>query len=81
MVKITEKDRFISILNREEVDRISIACPLQTGTVEMMEATNVFWPEAHYSPEMMAELSYAAHKLAGIESVRVAFCLTVELSN
>ena len=45
MVKITEKDRFISILNREEVDRISIACPLQTGTVEMMEATNVFWRE------------------------------------
>lgn len=78
MKKITEKDRFISILNREEVDRVSIACPLQTGTIEMMEATNVFWPEAHYSPEMMAELSYAAHKLAGIESVRVPFCLTVE---
>ena len=49
MVKITEKDRFISILNREEVDRISIACPLQTGTVEMMEATNVFFFFFHYN--------------------------------
>ncbi len=78
MIKMTEKDRFIAILNREEVDRISVACPLQTGTLEMMEKINVFWPEAHYNSEMMAELSYAAHKLAGIESVRVPFCLTVE---
>lgn len=75
---MTEKDRFISILNREEVDRVSVACPLQTGTFEMMEKINVFWPAAHYNSEMMAELSYAAHRLAGIESVRVPFCLTVE---
>ena len=78
MAKMTEKDRFISILNREEVDRVSVACPLQTGTFEMMEKINVFWPAAHYNSEMMAELSYAAHRLAGIESVRVPFCLTVE---
>lgn len=78
MTEMTEKDRFISILNGEEVDRVSAACPLQTGTLDMMEKINVFWPEAHYNSEMMAELSYAAHKLAGIESVRVPFCLTVE---
>lgn len=78
MKKMTEKDRFISILNCEEVDRVSVACPLQTGTLEMMERINIFWPEAHYNSEKMAELSYAAYRLAGIESVRVPFCLTVE---
>jgi len=81
MTKMTEKDRFIAILNREEVDRISVACPLQTGTLEMMERANVFWPEAHYNAEIMAELSYAAYRLADIESVRVPFCLTVEAEN
>ncbi len=57
----------------EAVDRVPAACPLQTGTVALMEACGTYWPEAHKEHDKMAELALAAQKFAGIESVRVPF--------
>lgn len=78
MRDLTPKERYLNILKGKEVDRPSCTCPLQTGTVELMEKTGAFWPQAHSDPEKMLELAYAAHKYAGLESVRLPFCLTVE---
>ena len=75
---MNNKERFFASLTLKEVDRVSVACPLQTGTVEQMEETNAFWPEAHYDPQQMAKLALAAPTLAGIESARVPFDLCVE---
>ncbi len=75
---MNNKERFLAALAREEVDRVSVACPLQTATVEMMEETGTSWPEAHSSAQKMAKLALAANRLGGIESVRVPFDLCVE---
>jgi len=75
---MNDKERFLASLKLEEVDRVSAACPLQTATVEMMEASGASWPNAHRDPEKMATLALAANRLAGIESARVPFDLCVE---
>jgi len=75
---MTPKTRLIKILNGEPVDGVAAASPVQTGTVEFMEATDSWWPEAHKEPEKMAKLALAAYEIAGIESVRVPFDLYME---
>jgi len=74
----SEKERFLRIMNKKPVDRASLACPLQTATVPLMEKTGACWPNANQEAEPMAELAVAAHDIAGLESVRLPFCLTVE---
>ena len=75
---MTPKERLLAVLNGQKVDRVPVAQPLQTGTVEFMESSGAFWPEAHSNPELMARLSFEAHKVAGFESVRVPFDVNVE---
>lgn len=62
------------------MDRIPCACPLQTGTIDLMKASGSYWPYAHTDPEKMAKLASAAYKVAGIESVRVPFDVAVDAS-
>jgi MtaA/CmuA family methyltransferase len=75
-----ERERLLGVLDRESVDRVPCASPLQTGTAELMKLSGARWPEAHHDPRLMAELASAAHSLAGLEAVRVPFDITVEAS-
>ncbi|MCE5296038.1 MAG: MtaA/CmuA family methyltransferase [Euryarchaeota archaeon] len=77
---MTEKERLFGALDRTSVDRVPCASPLQTGTVELMEKAQAWWPEAHIEPRAMARLAKASHTFAGIESVRVPFDVTVDAS-
>lgn len=78
MDAMTPKERLLAVLTQKEVDRVPVAQPLQTGTVELMESCGAFWPDAHSDPEKMARLSYEAHSVIGFESVRVPFDINVE---
>jgi MtaA/CmuA family methyltransferase len=74
------KQRLIGVLLREQMDRAPCVCPMQTGTLELMKVSGAFWPEAHEHPRAMCALSLAAHRVAGLESVRVPFEVSVEAS-
>ncbi|MCS7098191.1 MAG: MtaA/CmuA family methyltransferase [Candidatus Methanomethyliaceae archaeon] len=74
---MTPKERTFKILAGEKVDRPSVLSVTQTGTVELMAASGAHWPEAHFNGELMAKLALAAHSIAGLEGVRIPFCLTV----
>lgn len=76
--QMNHKERFLRALLRYKTDRVSAACPLQTATVEMMEKTGAFWPEANKNAQKMAVLAEAAYMYAGVESIRVPFDLCVE---
>ncbi len=78
MGELTLKERYLHILEGRDIERPSCACPLQTGTIELMKKTDSFWPQAHSDALKMARLSFGAWKYTGIESARVPFCLTVE---
>ena len=75
---MSPKERLFATLDREPVDRIPVAQPLQTGTVELMESCGAFWPATHSDPQLMASLAYEAHRVIGFESVRVPFDINVE---
>ncbi len=75
---MNEKDRLISALKQEGVDRVPCTSPLQTGTLDLMEASGSYWPEAHNDSALMARLALAAHTLGRMENVRVPFDVTVD---
>jgi uroporphyrinogen-III decarboxylase len=77
---LNERDRLLSSLHLEQVDRVPCACPLQTGTIDLMKASGAYWPDAHTDPELMVKLAKAAHDIGGIESVRVPFDIGVDAS-
>lgn len=74
---MSPKERTFKILNHETVDRPSVLSATQTGTCELMESSGAYWPDASFDAELMARLASAAHTVAGLEGIRIPFCLTV----
>lgn len=78
---MNETERLLSVARKGRVDRPPFICPggMMTMIVtEIMDEIGVFWPEAHVDSSEMAELTLAAHRLAGVENLGVPFCMTVE---
>jgi [methyl-Co(III) methylamine-specific corrinoid protein]:coenzyme M methyltransferase len=75
-----ERERLLSVLAREPVDRVPVVSPTQTGTVDLMKASGAFWPQANSDPRLMYELSLAGHTVAGLEGCRVPFDVAVDAS-
>lgn len=71
------KERLYKVLSGETVDRPPVLSATQTGTVELMAEANAYWPDANFSGSLMAKLALAGHTVAGLEAVRLPFCLTV----
>lgn len=74
---MTPKERVLNVLRNESADRKPVSSVTQVGIVEAMEKTGAFWPDAQKDPEKMATLGAALYKLAGLETARIPFCLTV----
>ena len=72
------KNNVLKVLSGEESDITPVISVTQVAVVEAMEKTNAFWPEAHTNAEKMATLGSSLYELAGLESARIPFCLTVE---
>jgi len=49
-----------------------------TATINMMEKSGAFWPDAHCDPEKMALLGSMPHVMYGFNSVKVPFDVVVE---
>ena len=73
------KERVLNAILNREVDRIPVVSATSVAAEDFMRASNAWWPDAHRDPQKMAKLGSAAHKIAGLESVNVPFCLTVEI--
>jgi len=77
MSEFTLKNRFEKALKGEAVDMVPVCSVTQTGTIELMEITGAYWPQANYNARQMAELALAGHQIAGFENVRCPFDTTV----
>lgn len=75
---MNERERLISALNLEPVDRVPVVSHLQTGIVDLMTATGAFWPEANHDARKMVDLALAANTVAGLESVKVPFDVALD---
>lgn len=78
---ITEKERLIKVLNEKEVDRPPCICPggmMNMITTDLMELSNVLWPDAHTDAKKMAMLSAKSYESGCFENIGVPFCMTIE---
>lgn len=75
---MNERERLIASLVLEPVDRVPVVSHLQTATVDLMDATGCYWPEANRNAKQMLTLAMAANKVAGLESVKVPFDVALD---
>lgn len=77
----TPKQRLLSLLHREPVDRAPFICPggmMNMAVTEVMDEVGHAWPEAHSDAERMARVVGGMHDLAGVENLGAPFCMTIE---
>lgn len=73
------KERLLNALHGQPVDRPPVAA-LATGiTVEMMEKSGIYWPEAHTDADKLAGLAETIWLYTGVESIKLPFCMTIEV--
>jgi len=75
---MTPRERVISAMKLEELDRPPVAIFPQAATVTQMDKLGAAWPEAHKNAELMAKLGTGQADIFGFECVRAPFCLTAE---
>jgi len=73
------KERFLSALRFEPVDRPPVAAVVTGITVGMMEKTGVFWPQAHHDANQLAALAASVWEVCGMECIKLPFGMTVEV--
>ena len=76
--EMSHRERLFAAFERSSYDRAPCPGITQTGTVELMEASGAFFPEAHKDAEKMAKLAWAAFEHAGLEGIRVPFIIYTE---
>jgi MtaA/CmuA family methyltransferase len=75
----TPKRRFLSgLFGGRKGERISVASPTSIVSVELMEKTGVFFPEAHLDPVKMAELAAGGHEILGFDTIMPEFSVNQE---
>ncbi|MDR0508617.1 MAG: MtaA/CmuA family methyltransferase [Candidatus Methanoplasma sp.] len=77
-MSMTPRERVISAMKLEELDRPPVAVFTQAATLSQMDKAGAAWPDAHKSAELMAKLGTAQADQFGFECVRAPFCLTAE---
>ena len=78
MSEMTPRERFFKAMKCEKVDRPPVCGMTTTGTTELMDNVNAYWPDAHTDARKMAKIALGAYDFLGLESVRVPYCLTYE---
>ena len=75
----SSKRRFLSgLFGGRKGDRISVANPTSIVSVELMEKTGIFFPDAHLDPHKMAELAAGGYEILGFDSIMPEFSVQQE---
>lgn len=73
------RERFLAgIANRPPKYRPPVGSPTSVATLEQMEATGAYFPDAHLEPVAMARLAAAAHTILGYDAIMPVFSVTQE---
>lgn len=77
--RISPKRRFLSALfGGRRSDRPPVGNPTSIVTLELMEKTGIFFPQAHLDPRPMAELAAAGHEILGFDAIMPEFSVQQE---
>jgi MtaA/CmuA family methyltransferase len=71
--ELTPRQIFLRSLKREDVPRPATGSATSVVTLDLMEETHVYFPEAHLDPVKMANLAAAGHTVIGFDNVMPLF--------
>ena len=76
---LSPKRRFLSALfSGRKGDRPPVANPTSIVSLELMEKTGIFFPQAHLDAGQMAELAAAGHEILGFDAIMPEFSVQQE---
>lgn len=75
---MSPKRRFLAALFGGPVDRVPVGNVVSVATVELMEATGAYFPEAHLDAEVMARLAAGGAVVLGYDTVMPVFSVVQE---
>lgn len=75
---MTSRERVLTAMRRAPTDIPVVGNAVSIATVELMEATGCFFPEAHIDAEAMAGLAAAGHDLLGYDTIAPVFSVQHE---
>ena len=75
---MTPRERMLAALQRRSTNIPAVGNAVSIATVELMEATGCFFPEAHTDPETMAGLAAAGHEILGYDTIAPVFSVQHE---
>jgi [methyl-Co(III) methanol-specific corrinoid protein]:coenzyme M methyltransferase len=73
------KERLLSALRLQPVDRVPVAAVATGITVEMMNKTGILWPEAHKYASLLAGLAESIFMYTDTEAIKLPFDMVVEV--
>jgi len=77
---MSSRQRVLSALNRQPVDRTPLCNPTSMATVELMDLVDAPFPEANREPERMARLAATTYTELGFDSIMPVFSIIQESS-
>lgn len=77
---MTGRQRVLSALQRQPVDRTPACNPTSVATVELMDLVDAPFPEANRDPELMARLAATSYTELGFDSIMPVFSIIQESS-
>ncbi len=75
---MTPRQRILEAVQRRPTDVRAVGNAVSVATVQLMEATGCFFPDAHTDAELMAGLAAAGHELLGYDTIAPVFSVQQE---
>ena len=77
---MTSRERVLTALRREKVDRTPVCNPTSVATVELMDLVDAHFPHANRDPEKMARLAATGYTELGFDTIMPVFSIIQESS-
>lgn len=75
---MTPRERILAALQHQPTDRQAVGNAVSIATVELMEASGCFFPEAHRDAQLMAGLAATGHEVLGYDTIAPMFAVQHE---
>lgn len=75
---MTHRERFLTCLHQGIADRVSVANAVSIATVDLMQETGCWFPDAHLNADAMAGLAASGHDILGYDTIAPVFSVQQE---
>ncbi|MBI4379403.1 MAG: MtaA/CmuA family methyltransferase [Nitrospinae bacterium] len=78
MEYMSGRRRFLGAVMGGRIDRPSVGSTTSVVTVDLMDQTGIYFPDAHHDPEKMAQLAATSYTILGYDTIAPVFSVQQE---